>query len=259
MGPVATASLVMFAVIVGGCGAAPDLETTRKFQEAEETFVSASTPGDFARAARQYEQISGDDFVSSTLLYNQGNSWMRAGETGRAIASYRQAQRFRPRDPYLEANLRNALAASGSSSDVLPETGIAGFVFFWQNWVSYREKFIVTTVLLAATVVLSLFGQLLRERAWLCRCSFTAGVFVVICAASTAWDWQRFDGTMYGVVAAESAIARKGNAESYDAAFKEPLRQGTEFVVEEERNGWLRVHVGEAGTGWLCERDVVSY
>lgn len=256
---VATTSLVVFAVAVGGCGAAPDLETTRKFQEAEETFVSASTPDDFARAARQYEQISGNDFASSTLLYNQGNSWMRAGETGRAIASYRQAQRFRPRDPYLEANLRNALTVSGSSSDVLPETGVAGFVFFWQNWVSYREKFVVTTVLLAATLILSLLGQLLRLRVWLSRCSFAAGVCVVIFTASTAWDWQRFDGTVHGVVAVESTIARKGNAESYDAAFKAPLGQGTEFVIEEERNNWLRVHVGEAGTGWLSERDVISY
>jgi len=256
---VATASLVVFAVIVGGCGAAADLETSKKFQGAEKAFVSASTPDDFARVARQYEQIGGGGFLSSTLLYNQGNAWMRAGETGRAIASYRQAQRFRPRDPYLEANLRNALSSSGSPADVVPETGVAGFVFFWQNWLSYPEKFAVTTVLLAATLIFSLLGQLLRARAWLRRCSFAAGVFVAIFAASAAWDWQRFDGTMHGTVAAESAIARKGNAESYDTAFKDPLGRGTEFVVEEERNGWLRVHVGEAGTGWLSERDVVVY
>jgi len=258
-GTVGPASLILFCIFVSGCGAAPDLETSKKFQDAEEAFVSASTSDDFARAARQYEQIGGAGFLSSTLLYNQGNAWVRAGETGRAIASYRQAQRYRPRDPYLEANLRNALTASGSSSDVLPETGVAGFIFFWQDWVSYREKFVVTTVLLAATVILSLLGQLLRARAWLRRCSFTAGVFVAIFATSTAWDWHRFDGTMHGVVAAESAIARKGNAESYDTAFKEPLGQGTEFVVEEDRNGWLRVDVGEAGTGWLSERDVVVY
>ena len=258
-GTVATASLVMFAVVVGGCGAAPDLETTRTFQDAEEAFVNASTPDDFARAARQYEQIGRDGFVSSTLLYNQGNAWMKSGETGRAIASYRQAQRFRPRDPYLEANLRNALAASGSSSDVLPETGLPGFVFFWQNWVSCPEKFVVTTVLLAATLILSMLGQLLRSRVWLGRCSFATGVLVAILAASTAWDWQRFEGTMHGVVVVESAIARKGNAESYDTAFKDPLGRGTEFVVEEERNDWLRVRVGEAGTGWLSERDIVVY
>ena len=50
------------------------------------------------------------------VLYNQGNAWMRAGATGRALAAYRQAQRYRPRDPYLAANLQNALAASGRNA-----------------------------------------------------------------------------------------------------------------------------------------------
>ena len=29
-------------------------------------------------------------------FYNQGNAWMRAKQPGRAIAAYRQAQRYRP-------------------------------------------------------------------------------------------------------------------------------------------------------------------
>lgn len=76
---------------------------------------------------------------------------------------------------------------------------------------------------------------------------------------STAWDWQRYDLTIHGVVASETAVARKGNAESYETAFQEPLGRGTEFVVEESRSGWVRAHVGDAGAGWLSERDVVVY
>lgn len=258
-GVVATASLLACSIMLGGCGKAPDLEISKKFQEAEQAFANAANAVDFSRAARLNEQIGSAGFVSSAALYNQGNAWMRAGETGRAIAAYRQAQRYRPRDPYLEANLRNALVASGSSADVLPETGIAGFVFFWQNWISYREKFVVTTVLLAATLLLSLIGQLMRRPFVLRRCGIVAGLAAVIFAVSAIWDWQRFDGTVHGVVAAESAIARKGNAESYDTAFKEPLGRGAEFVVEERRQGWIRARVGDAGSGWLSERDVIVY
>ena len=258
-GAVATASLLVCAIFLGGCGESPNLETSKKFQDAEQTFASAANTDDFARAARLNEQIGSAGFVSSAVLYNQGNAWMRAGEPGRAIAAYRQAQRYRPRDPYLEANLRNALAVSGSSADVLPETGIAGFVFFWQNWISYREKFVVTTVLLAATLLLLLLAQLARRRLVLRRCGIVAGLATVIFVASAAWDWQRFDGTLHGVVASESAIARKGNAESYDTAFKEPLGRGAEFVVEEQRSGWIRARVGDAGSGWLDERNVIVY
>ena len=255
----ATASLIVCSILVGGCGETPDLETSRKFQDAEQTFTHASNADDFARAARLNEQLGASGFVSSAVLYNQGNAWMRAGETGRAISAYRQAQRYRPRDPYLEANLRNALSVSGSSADVLPATGVAGFVFFWQNWVGYREKFVVTTLLLAATLLLSLVGQLTRDRLALRRCTMVGGIVAVIFAVSTAWDWQRFDGTVHGVVASESVIARKGNAESYDTAFNEPLGRGTAFVVKEKRNGWIRAHVGDAGACWLSERDVIVY
>ena len=255
----ATVTLLVFSVFVEGCGAAPDLEISRKFQEAEQTFADASSTDEFARAARLNEQIGAAGFVSGAVLYNQGNAWMKAGETGRAIASYRQAQRFRPRDPYLEANLRNALTASESRADVLPETGVAGFVFFWQNWLSYPEKFVVTTALLATSLILSLLAQLLGGRWWLRRCSAAAGVLAVIFVVSTAWDWQRYDLTIHGVVASETAVARKGNAESYETAFQEPLGRGTEFVVEESRSGWVRAHVGDAGAGWLSERDVVVY
>ncbi len=258
-GAVATALLLVCAIFLGGCGESPNLETSKKFQDAEQTFASAANTDDFARAARLSEQIGSAGFVSSAVLYNQGNAWMRAGETGRAIAAYRQAQRYRPRDPYLEANLRNALTVSGSSADVLPETGIAGFVFFWQNWISYREKFVVTTVLLAATLLLLLLAQLTRRRLVLRRCGIVASLTTVIFAASAAWDWQRFDGTVHGVVASESAIARKGNAESYDTAFKDPLGRGAEFVVEEQRPGWIRARVGDAGSGWLNERNVIVY
>lgn len=255
----ATVMLLVFSVFVEGCGAAPDLEISRKFQEAEQAFADASSNDEFARAARLNEQIGSAGFVSGAVLYNQGNAWMKAGEAGRAIASYRQAQRFRPRDPYLEANLKNALTASESLADVLPETGVAGFVFFWQNWLSYPEKFVVTTALLATSLMLSLLAQLLGGRLWLPRCSAAVGVLAVIFVASTAWDWQRYDLTVYGVVASETAVARKGNAESYETAFREPLGRGTEFVVEESRNGWVRAHVGDAGAGWLSERDVVVY
>ena len=36
---------------------------------------------------------------------------MKAKQTGRAIAAYRQAQRYIPRNPYLDANLQFALGA----------------------------------------------------------------------------------------------------------------------------------------------------
>ena len=256
---VTTASLLLATVAIGGCSSAPDLEKSKYFQEVEQAFGEASNPDDFARVARMAEQFGDAGFASSAVLYNQGNAWMRAGETGQAIASYRQAQRYRPRDAYLEANLKNALSSNGRTANLSMDFGVVGYVFFWQNWLSYPEKFALTTLLFATTLLLSLIGQLRETRELGRRVAICSGLLCLVFAASTALDWQRFDGTLHGVVAIEQAVARKGNSDSYDAAFKDALVEGTELVVLEERNGWVLVQIGDAGTGWLSDRDVVIY
>ena len=255
----ATNLLLLLGVPLVGCGRSVDLEVSRKFQELEQQFAQATSVEEFARVARQYAQIGGQEFESGAVFYNQGNAWMRAEMAGRAIAAYRQAQRYRPRDPYLLANLENALAFCGQSGPASAHLGVGGYVFFWQNWLSYPEKFVISTLLLASTLVVAVPSQLGKRQALFHRMALVALLLTLLVVASTAWDWHRFDRTAHGVVTAEEVVARKGNSENYQAAFTEPLTEGTEFTVLEERNDWLHVQVGAAGTGWLPRRDVVTY
>ena len=251
--------LLLFGLFSGGCGSTPDLEMVRNMQEAEQSFAAATSPEDFSHVARQYDPMVGDQFASGAALYNQGNAWMRAGETGRAIASYRQAMRYRPRDPYLTANLQNALTSSGRNGEPQAGSKIAGYVFFWQKWLSYPEKFFLATFLLAVTLTSALLGKLTVHRIALHRVALIFGLLWLLAAASTGWDWHRFDRTTYGVVIADQAVARKGNSETYEAAFTHPLTEGTEFVVLERRGDWLLAEVDDSATGWLRERDVEIY
>ena len=255
----ATIPLIVLGLLTGGCSGTPDLESSRQFQNAEQAFSRATGPADFARVARQYQQINSGESLSSAVLYNEGNAWMRAGETGRAIASYRQAQRYRPRDPYLAANLQNALAASAGSTRSGDASGIAGYVFFWQDWLSYPEKFTTTTTLLAVTLIICLLSQLSRIHVLFRRLSVATAALFLLMVFSTAWDWHRFEETTHGVVIVDKSLARKGNSESYESAFTDPLNEGTEFVVLEERADWLHVQIADAGTGWLQKRKVVTY
>jgi hypothetical protein len=50
-------------------------------------------------------------------------------------------------------------------------------------------------------------------------------------------------------------IARKGNSDSYEPAFTQPLSEGTEFRVVEVRSGWLNARISEDQTGWIRQRD----
>ena len=62
------------------------------------------------------------------MYYNLGNAYFRAGEYGRAIAAYRKAKPYRPRDPYLEANLRQALSVAPGRLPEPPPSVVAARV-----------------------------------------------------------------------------------------------------------------------------------
>jgi tetratricopeptide (TPR) repeat protein len=242
-----------------GCSRPPDLEIAQRFQDAEQAFAEAQSPDDYAKAAARYEELINDSFVSGAILYNQGNAWMQAGETGRAIAAWRQSQRYRPRDVYLAENLRHAIESCHSSATVEPDNGIPGYLFFWQNWFSYREKYLMATLLVVATSTLLIAGPVLLPRASVGRVLFGVGLFAILAVASAVWDWQRYDRTLHGVVVVDSVEARKGNSESYEAAFTAPLMEGTEFIVLEERSGWLNIQMPKVGSAWIPPRSAVTF
>ena len=58
------------------------------------------------------------------------------------------------------------------------------------------------------------------------------------------------------MVLAEEVIARKGDSDTYEASFQDPLHAGTEFVLVEERGHWIHVELPDGRRCWLPSRDV---
>ena len=241
---------------VNGCGASADTETSRRFQAAEDAFASATTAEDYLRAAALYQEILDSGFASGAVLYNQGNAFIRAGQRGRAIAAYRQAHRYRPRDPFLDANLRSA---RGNSALPVTRTSALEYVLFWQQWISYPEKFALTTLGLVCMAVVGVAMSFTDGQRLLRRVLLILLVLTSLLALSTSFDWYRYAQVQNGVVVAEETIARKGNAESYEPAFTQPVVEGTEFVVVETRGNWLEIRVPSVGVGWIPDSAGVVY
>lgn len=256
---VGLASILVSTLFFSGCTASPDLKYLREFQEAEEAYTTAESPEEFAQVAIRYQRLIESGLQSGALFYNQGNAWMRAGQTGRAIASYRQAQRLRPRDPYLIANLQTALSAANSRSPIHPATGLAEYLFFWQNSFSYPEKFAITTTLLAAMLLLTSLRQFTSLRLFYGRVAIATAVMLALAVVSTGLDWLRFDQTKHGVIADIEVIARKGNSESYEPAFTSALTRGTEFTVLDQRSDWLHVKIEDTESAWIPLKAAVVY
>ena len=252
-------TLALTAALLGttlyGCGRQINYQQAAVMDEAQKAFDVAKSPTDYLKVADRYQQLLDSGVHSWAILYNQGNAMMKANERGRAIAAYRQAQRLRPSNAYLKANLQYAL---GPDVPAVPRRTIIGHLLFWQNWIGYPAKLhlaVVAAIITFALGVLALFfyPKLLGRIAVVCV------VLTLIFSFSAAYDWYRFDRSEHGVVVAEDTTARKGNAESYDPAFTEPLGDGTEFTLLSHRGDWLQIRLPGDKEGWIPSKDAVVY
>jgi tetratricopeptide (TPR) repeat protein len=220
----------------------------RTFLRALEVFDAAKTPDDYRESARLLESLLSDGFRSGAVYYNLGNAYFRAGEYGRAVAAYREAKPYRPRDPYLEANLRQALSMAPGR---LPEPPAPWWrhVLFWSGWLSFPEKVYLSFAgyLLAA---LAAVAALIVRRPRLYWASAALVVISAVLSLDAGLAYGDIAYSRHGVVTSET-MARKGIGKDYEPAFDQPLKDGAEFTILSENGDWVFGHFEGIGDGWL--------
>mgnify|MGYP000920182306 FL=1 len=246
---------VLLAVaFFSGCSRGLDYDSARIFQDAEKTFAAAKTPDDFLKAAAMYQAILDRGPVCGAVLYNQGNAFMQAGQRGRAIAAYRQAERYLGRDPFLEANLAYALG----NQPAVRRRPLVEYLLFWQDWVSYPNKFFLAAAGVGLTFLLAVAALFVKRRL-LARLALAGAAVSLLLIFSAAYDWYRYEARVRGVIVQKQTVMRKGDAESYEPALTAPLAEGTEFTLVERRNDWLLIHLSGDQDGWVPDRAAVTY
>ena len=248
--------LLILSLISTGCQRSPDAPLVSRFQVAQTAFDQADTSEEFLKAASLFQEIQKTGIVNGGLLYNLGNAYMKAERRGRAIACYRQALRYRPRDPYVKANLQFAL---GSGAPLRGRRKILDFVLFWQDWIGYSTKFQLTASVGVLALLAGLAGRFLAAGRLFNRLAWASLVVTLILAGSAGYDWFRFEWIERGVIVSEQVEARKGNSDSYAPAFNQPLAEGTEFRLLESRGDWRRIQIEGSGEGWIENQWAVIY
>ena len=249
------AKRLLLLVALVGCGRHADSETLTRLRAAEEIFTSATQEEQFLDSALQHEKVIQNGFVSGKALYNQGNAFFRSAELGRAIASYRQSLRYRPRDAQLIANLETAL---GRPLEYSSRRTVWDYVFLWQRWLSYREKFQLATLFLVVSLALFWYSHWNVPSIPLRRIAILAGLICGLFVGSSILDWHRIEHQRRGVLTQE-VTPRKGNSENYEPAFTRPLPEGTEFLVDEQRGEWIRGRFDDDAVGWLRVDASITY
>ncbi len=208
---------------------------------------------EYHESAALLESLLADGYRNGSVYYNLGNAYFRAGEYGRAIASYRKAKPYRPRDLYLDANLRQALSvAPGRLSE--PPAPWWKHVLFWSEWLSFPEKVYGACAGFLLAAIVATAGLFFRHpRAyWLSAVLIAVAVILSIDGGLAYADVY---GSRHAVVTGET-VARKGIGKDYEPAFDQPLKDGAEFTILSENGDWVFGHFEGIGDGWLRSENV---
>lgn len=283
---------LLVSLIVPGCGKSGSQEHREAFRRAVETFEKAENMGpevvytgtafpefpgekegnsdeeiknplesleekrrmEFRKVAAIYQGLIENGIESGPIHYNQGNAWVRAEEPARALAAYRLAERFMPRNPYLKSNLQFLAISDANPEECSP----VPYLFFWQNQISYPWKLRISLFFVLSTFLCAMFALLCNHR----KARNGAVVllaFTVISLSSSFYDWYRFESMQHGVILYGETVARKGNSSQYEPSFVDPLKSCCEFTVKDERGDWVQIRLSGGETGWIRKDQAVFY
>jgi tetratricopeptide (TPR) repeat protein len=216
-------------------------ETANKFYE----------EGKYSDAAAAYDKLIADGNVSAALYFNRGNALFKLGQTGRAIASYRLAQRLAPRDADVRSNLQFARArARGGSTYPI------------NRWTAWLEMLSLNEWTRLAALAVWLFFILLALGQWrqslqprLRNYLFAAGALVLLWGGCLALRVNQDLLTSSAIVVVGEANVRNGPLEESQSIFK--VRDGVELDVIDKKDDWLQVVDSNERMGWLRQDQVM--
>ena len=204
----------------------------------------------YQQAVLRLERIVREgDIRNGKIFYDIGNIHFRMNDVGRAILNYRRAEQFLPNDANLQQNLAFARARRLDRVEVAQKERVLKTLFFWHYDLSLRVRLVVLAVVAlgfwAAAAV-----RLLRARfpAWP---TWLLGMLALLLLGSVTVTGIELRRVQPGVITQAEVVARKGDSETYEPSFKDPLHAGTEFRLVERRKDWYQIELPDTRRCWL--------
>lgn len=202
--------------------------------------VTAYSKGDYKEAIEKFESLATEGF-SAPLLYNLGNSYAQAGQTGKAILNYERALRLVPGDSDIQGNLEFLRKEKGLFQE--EQTFIQRFVTLLalNQWIAVAT---VSCIVFAGVLLLPGSRRLRGSSRY-----GVAFVLLVIALTACAGAFGQYQHWYDGVVVAADARLRVSPFETaasigsiQEGRLLRPVKKHSTFVLvvdESGRRGWL--------------------
>lgn len=208
----------------------------------------------FRESTERFQLLIDSGIINGDLYYDLGNAYLQSGDLGRAVANYLRADAINPDDPRIEANLTHARSlvrpqVAREGSDAL----LHRLTFWHHGWpIKWRVILFASFWSILWASILMRFWRSYPGFLWL---SSVAAALAIAFGASSLLSLSEFASWQQGVLIRDDVVVRKGNAESFSPQFEQPVNQGLEFRVLEQRSDWLHIELNNGDTGWIPRSD----
>lgn len=216
----------------------------------------AAAQAEYEKATLRLEQVIREGGIENgKLYYNLGNVWFQRGDLGRAILNYLRAAQFMPNNINLQQNLAYVRQQRKDVFEQTEKRKVLNTLFFWHYDIPSGIRLRIFSLAFLSFWGLAAARLFFRRGAINVGLAAT-GILAGLLFISLTVEAQSHRAHPLGVIVAAESTGRKGDGETYQPSFAEPLHAGTEFTVMEDRGNWLQVSLPDERTCWLPRGDV---
>lgn len=205
--------------------------------------------GDWRSAIDRYEWVLSHGVAHAPLLFQLGVSYFRLGELGKSLFYFKLAQKLRPRDHRIAANI--AFVASKTGDAITDTRFLKGYTLPVDD-----QEWQITLTAAFILIVVMLFGM--ARLGWP---KLTPSAVIVLLAAGAVVLWyNRAEADRFGIIVARSAKVSSGPHPFDVTLFK--LREGTEVTTGKEHvnshGRWWHITLTDGKSGWIADKNLLT-
>jgi tetratricopeptide (TPR) repeat protein len=227
------------------------IETTKS--EADQAFIDER----YTDAAKLYEEILAQEYVSAEIHYNLGNAYFKAGQIAPSILNYERALKLAPKDEDIQFNLKLANLSVKDRIEEMPQ------LFFITWWEAVLKTFATDGWAWSAvlSLILALGGLLLfrfSSEEGMKRLTFYAGFIALIWFGFSIYaaqkNYNHAVNDKRAVVFAATVTAKSAPDQKGKDLFV--IHEGLVVSASDKLNGWIRIKLSNGNVGWIPENSV---